>query len=118
MGDRVSISFKNGSDESVVLFNHWGGKSFARKASDYVMNELPKRMGEKSFSDPGSRREPDTIMVDFISYHCHGEIVRSSLYLGKTTSDGDNSDNGHYTIDAVTGDMDGTDDGWDDEDDE
>ena len=28
MGDRVSISFKNGDEESVSLFHHWGGVEF------------------------------------------------------------------------------------------
>ena len=36
MGDRVSISFKNGSEESVVLFNHWGGRGFPEEAKRYV----------------------------------------------------------------------------------
>ena len=36
MGDRVSISFKNGSEESVALFSHWGGLDFVKTAEKYI----------------------------------------------------------------------------------
>lgn len=107
MGDRVSIQFVDKDEKSVVLFHHWGGTEFPKEASNYIKNELPKRLGEvkKNFSDPGSRREPNTIMVDFVSYHCAGDVVRTSLYFGKDAFDGDNSDNRHYEIDVHTGEM-------------
>lgn len=104
MGDRVSIQFVNNGEKSIVLFDHWGGKSFPEEAQHYVLDVLPKRIPtRKNGSDPGSRREPNTIMVDFVSWMCHGEIISSSFYFGKTEKDGDNSDNGHYEIDLITG---------------
>ena len=32
-------------------------------------------------------------------------LLSYSIYLGKTSNDGDNSDNGHYTIDVDAGKM-------------
>jgi hypothetical protein len=106
MGDRVSVSFANGDEESVVLFAHWGGMAFAETAKQYAddlcveMLTLP-RIG----TWPLSRLEPNTVMVDFIRYcietgwiHATGR-VESNYYFGATDSDGDNSDNGHHRID-------------------
>ena len=50
MGDRVSISFVNEIDyihdkrreESVPLFNHWGGSDFPKYALDWVKNSKEK----------------------------------------------------------------------------
>ena len=96
MGDRVSISFKNGNDESVALFHHWGGLEFVDLAEEYVA-QLPR--GEVSM--PLDRREPGTVMVDFIRHITQNmDRVKSSLYLGKDPEDGDNSDNGHFVIDV------------------
>ena len=95
MGDRVSISFKHGSKESVALFCHWGGMEFVEKAKAYA-DKLPR--GERSM--PLDRLEPQTVMVDFIRTITEGKgPVESNLYLGKTPQDGDNSDNGHHVID-------------------
>jgi len=102
MGDRASISFKDGSEESVALFHHWGGVSFAREALNYLKRLKEKIAKRKSkISDPIARLEPNTVMVDFIRDYTKGmEIVESSLYLGKDRRDGDNSDNGHFVIDV------------------
>jgi len=97
MGDRVSIAFKKGKEESVSLFNHWGGKEFASDAIKYV-NELKKEVGDNKVQ-PLERLEPHTVMVDFIREITQKEKrVMSSLYLGKDEEDGDNSDNGHFNI--------------------
>jgi hypothetical protein len=96
MGDRVSISFKTGKEESVVLFNHWGGKEFASEALDYAQDLMDIRTGEV---EPLDRFEPNTVMVDFIRHITKTMArVESSLYLGKDQNDGDNSDNGHFVI--------------------
>lgn len=98
IGDRVSIQFANGKRKSVVLFDHWGGMEFVETAKQYVA-ELKKERGDKTMM-PIDRLEPNTVIVDFIRYLTVGMTgVESSLYLGATENDGDNSDNGHHEID-------------------
>jgi hypothetical protein len=101
MGDRISVSFKNGKDESVALFSHWGGISFYNAGRDYVRKlkqTLKKR--SKNYGDPIGRLEPDTVMVDFIREVTKNmALVEHDLYLGKDSNAGDNSDNGHHVID-------------------
>ena len=100
MGDRVSVSFKNKGEESVVLFDHWGGREFAEKAADYA-ERLKEEVGNKE-TQPLDRLEPNTVMVDFIREVTKDmERVVSGLYLGATPDDGDSSDNGHFTIDVT-----------------
>lgn len=102
MGDRVSISFKNGSEESVVLFSHWGGVALIKVAEEYS-KALVNEIGTKSRITPLERLEPATVMVDFIrSLTASSSRVKSNLYLGATPADGDNSDNGHHVIDLTT----------------
>lgn len=94
MGDRVSISFVNGNDESVTLFSHWQGKDFVKRAKAYV-----KTISPFNGNDPLGRGEPNTVMVDFIRHITKNESqIRSDLYLGKDENEGDNSDNGHFKI--------------------
>lgn len=114
MGDRVSISFKNGDEESVALFHHWGGTEFPEVAKEYA-EELKQEMAEARIkepriSDPLTRLEPQVVMVDFIRYlaqqiphdvledYSHRGRSTTSIYLGKDQNDGDNSDNGHHII--------------------
>ena len=99
MGDRISISFRDKYTESVVLFSHWGGMEFYKKAVAYILG-LSKGVG-KRVMNPLDRLEPCTVMVDFIRYITKGmDRVESDLYLGVDEFDGDNSDNGHFTIDV------------------
>ena len=105
MGYRISISFVNGSSESVVLFSHWGGRGLLKDVEEYLKEA--KQIVEKSekdhpnYYDPFTRMDPDTIMVDFIRWLTKDMTthVSGDLYLGATDSDGDNSDNGHHKID-------------------
>lgn len=102
MGDRVSIQFINGDNKSVVLFNHWGGTEFPQEALEYVTKLIHENKSKypNNYSNPLSRLEPDTVMVDFIREITKDLIrVESCLYLGATENDGDNSDNGHWIID-------------------
>lgn len=101
MGNRISIAFKNGSEESVTLFSHWGGLDFKQDAKNYI-KELNKWIKTLKFlSTPLTRKEPNTVMVDFIrSYTKKLERVDGDLYLAKDKNDGDNSDNGHHIIDV------------------
>ena len=99
MGDRVSISFRKGEEESVVLFSHWGGKAFVAVARGYV-RELKTEAQRAGMTWPLFRLEPQTVMVDFIRTLTSGvSRVQSDYYLGKNKEDGDNSDNGHFVID-------------------
>jgi hypothetical protein len=105
MGNRVSVSFKNGKEESVTLFSHWGGMEFVKEAKRYLV-ELKKiiKKRKNNISDPIGRLEPNTVMVDFIRYITkEEELIESDLYLGKDGNDGDNSDNGHFAIDVKKG---------------
>jgi len=102
MGDRVSIQFKNGNDYSVALFNHWGGIEFPEVALAYVKDLICENNIKypNNFSNPISRLEPNTVMVDFIREITKNKLrVSSSLYLGKDENEGDNSDNGHWIVD-------------------
>ena len=118
MGDRVSISFVNEIDyihdkvreESVTLFNHWGGSNFPQYALNWV-KKLKREVNEKkkdNISTPYTRLEPQRVMVLFIADlqkdkqfadYTNKERITHSIYLGKDKNDGDNSDNGHFVID-------------------
>jgi hypothetical protein len=101
MGDRISISFKNGEDESVALFSHWRGKDLLNDALQYL-RDLKEEVKGKS-CEPLERLEPGTVMVDFIRDLTKDEKrITSDLYLETDSSKGDNSDNGHFTIDLNT----------------
>lgn len=108
MGDRISISFTDGDDESVALFSHWGGADFLKSAEKFV-EELNNKVKYDAY-DPATRREPQWMMVDFILWlgmtqDGEANLHSSSpfLYLGKDGNDGDNSDNGHWVVDVKTG---------------
>lgn len=105
MGDRASISFIGGGDESVALFSHWGGVDFQNAAEAYA-RELcadiyAAGLKPGGISRPLDRLEAQTVMVDFVRWFFQGRTdrVRSDYYFGKDETDGDNSDNGHRAID-------------------
>lgn len=102
MGDRISISFRNGEDTSVALFHHWGGMDFLDRAKEFVDELRTKKEGKEYM--PLDRLEPSIVMVQFIHVYTaenYGDDeIESSLYLGKDGNDGDNSDNGHFEIDV------------------
>ena len=102
MGARASVSFKDQHNESPAIFSHWGGKKFHQEAKDYV-HDLKKDIKDEnnklSSVYPLGRLEPSTVIVDFIRHITKKmDRVESDLYLGKTETDGDNSDYGHETI--------------------
>ena len=127
MGDRVSLSFQQKAEwyvnrkkeehmeQSPALFHHWGGTHFPRFAFQWF-KQIKAKYG-KNGGDPFTRMEPRNLMVQFIAHlrnhealrydrHYHGEwstddeLLSYSIYLGKDSNDGDNSDNGHYIIDV------------------
>ena len=130
MGDRVSISFrkteetyggptekKTHLEESPALFHHWGGTELPKVAFAWFkkVKAEAKKLGG---SDPFTRLEPRNLMVQLIGTLArekwdqystgtgkHDTWMTHSMYLGKDSQDGDNSDNGHYTIDVDTGKM-------------
>lgn len=101
MGDRISISFKMEDDESISFFSHWEGLELLEEVKLYL-----KQLGKydpKIQMMPRDRREPNTIMLDFIIYKFRDTTkIESGYYLGKDKNDGDNSDNGHWIIDLKT----------------
>ena len=105
MGDRISIQFQNGKDKSIVVFHHWGGKQFVSDAQTYIRSLLKRQKGIKGKGCiyPLDRREPQTVVVDFLSKLTGGQTIESTIYLGTDENDGDNSDNGHWIIDVNTG---------------
>ena len=101
MGDRVSISFVQDrseverkmfggpkQEESVVLFNHWGGEQFPKEAVDYL-RELHQEKSNFE-GDPLGRLEVSTVMVDFMRWFLGGpnilqpqNRVTRTIYLGQ-----------------------------------
>ena len=107
MGDRISISFKNEYEESVTLFAHWEGMHLTSLVREYIQ-ELNAELGLPGTKHmyPMDRREPKTVMVDFVRWLFSGtdnERIKSSWYFGKDENDGDNSDNGHHVFDLING---------------
>ena len=113
------------TDESPALFHHWGGTDLPKVAFKWFkkVKAETKAMGQRS--DPFTRLEPRNLMVQLIGTLArekwdqyttgltkdkkgitkHDTWMTYSMYLGKDGQDGDNSDNGHYTIDVDTGKM-------------
>ena len=113
------------TDESPALFHHWGGTELPKVAFEWFkkVKAETKAMGQRS--DPFTRLEPRNLMVQLIGTLArekwdqyttgltkdkkgitkHSTWMTHSMYLGKDGQDGDNSDNGHYTIDVDTGKM-------------
>ncbi|MCH2473865.1 MAG: hypothetical protein MK217_06350 [Gammaproteobacteria bacterium] len=108
------------TDESPALFHHWGGTELPKVAFEWFkkVKAETKAMGQRS--DPFTRLEPRNLMVQLIGTLArekwdqyttgltkdkkgitkHDTWMTYSMYLGKDGTDGDNSDNGHYTIDV------------------
>ena len=106
-------------EESPALFHHWGGTEFAKMAFDWF-KMIKTETKDLKGSDPFTRLEPRNLMVQLIGTLArekwdqyttgltkdkkgvtkHSTWMTHSMYLGKDGQDGDNSDNGHYTIDV------------------
>lgn len=98
MGNRSSISFKQGSFESPVLCSHWGGEGLFEEAEEYV-KELREEARKRGAVEPLYRLEPWTVFVDFIRHITRGKgRVTHDLYVARTEDEVDNSDCGHRTI--------------------
>lgn len=107
------------TDESPALFHHWGGTELPKVAFEWF-KKVKTEAKELGGSDPFTRLEPSNLMVQLIGTLArekwdqyttgltkdkkgitkHSTWMTHSLYLGKDGTDGDNSDNGHYTIDV------------------
>ena len=112
------------TEESPALFHHWGGTELPKVAFEWC-KKVKTEAKELGGSDPFTRLEPRNLMVQLIGTLArekwdqyttgltkdkkgvtkHSTWMTYSLYLGKDSQDGDNSDNGHYTIDVDTGKM-------------
>ena len=102
MGNRISFCFKNENERSVLFFSHWDGKELLVNVKKYLiqLNEKIDNRVHKYISVPITRKEPNTVMVDFIKWFLKNEeLVESNYYLGASEKDGDNTDNGNFVID-------------------
>ena len=102
MGDRVSISFQQETewwvkrkkethtDESPVLFNHWGGTLFPKFAFQWF-KEIKAKYAKPSSGggDPFTRMEPRNLMVQFIAHLRNHEDLRNDRFVNekRTTDD-------------------------------
>ena len=117
------------TEESPALFHHWGGTDFPKFAFDWFKALRKHLKKNHTGSDPLTRLEPRNLMVQFINairdeeafrlHHYENKtkdinggtwsiddnLLSYSIYLGKDSNDGDNSDNGHYIIDVDKGKM-------------
>ncbi len=103
MGDRASIQFRDSEGRlSAILNSHWGGMGFVEAAQKFLRGydgdgrwgQLPVPNG---VSTPESKKEADTLMVEFIRSNSDGDRVVCS------TKDVDNSDHGHFTLNTSDG---------------
>ena len=106
-------------EESPALFHHWGGTELPKVAFKWFKT-VQIAVSKIGGSDPFTRLEPRNLMVQLIGTLArekwdqyslgltkdkkgikkHDTWMTHSMYLGKDSTDGDNSDNGHYTIDV------------------
>ena len=113
------------TDESPALFHHWGGTELPKVAFEWFKKVKAETKAMGRISDPFTRLEPGNLMVQLIGTLArekwdqyttgltkdkkgitkHDTWMTHSMYLGKDSQDGDNSDNGHYTIDVDLGTM-------------
>ena len=113
-------------EESPALFHHWGGTELPHVAFEWFKKVKAELKTMKSLgSDPFTLLVPSNLMVQLIGALAiekwdqyttgitkdkkgvtkHSTWMTHSMYLGTDGQDGDNSDNGHYTIDVDTGKM-------------
>jgi len=98
MGNRISVRFVNGDGfyKSATLFSHWDGKRLLEKVQIYL-DDLYSEL--KGSTYPLNRKEPETVMIDFIRWLTKTEErIYGNYYIAPTPNDGGNSDNGHYDI--------------------
>ena len=105
-------------DQSPALFHHWGGTHFPKFAFQWFKKVKAKYA--KHGGDPFTRMEPRNLMVQFIAhmrnheelrydsynrkskdFDTDDELISYSIYLGKDSNDGDNSDNGQYSEEQI-----------------
>ena len=102
MGNRISVQFKDDDSVSPIICSHWGGRGFLNKALKYIKDLRVEKQGKQC--EPLDRLEAATVFVDFIR-HITKDMSRvdSNLYAVCDESECDNSDNGHWVIDVLTG---------------
>lgn len=104
MGARISIKFTNKNDKSVVLCHHWGGEEFLDEVQKFLnqyTNQIKNNL-QKNYSSPSSRMEPQMVMCQFIAWLSETKQLSESVYLGKDTSEVDDSDYGHHEIELFS----------------
>ena len=123
MGNRVSIQFCQKSrlfgrerfqiNKTVPLCHHWGGTTFPVIAENFAIDfhkrirKIEEDLNQTNCSDPVTRLDPDTVLVQFLMWMATQEEFKhykydgfftAHMYLGKDLDDVDNSDNGNYEI--------------------
>ncbi len=103
MGNRGSISVFGKDEESVVLFRHWEGDE--EGMIKLVEKALKWKQPNTDYPDTGieifKKGEPSEIIALLTCISVNE--IGSSAYLGKSESDGDNSDNGHFQLIVADG---------------
>lgn len=104
MGDRISISFKNGNRESVWIYSHWGGQGFLDVAKEFMDGLIEKQDQEENphIITPLDRCEVEYIVPAFVMFIAAKHPEERDIHICDA-GDGDDSDNGHFTCNVRTG---------------
>lgn len=91
MGDRIVVSFTDGTETSPALYAHWHGLGLLRKLGAFIAE----------YKDT-VRNEPSNLMVNFVVYLRH-EPEDGGLYLYPTAEKAASpDDNGYWELNVNT----------------
>jgi hypothetical protein len=97
MGDRISISFKDSNENSIVFCDHWGGRHLINDVNEFIKTMDLKY--PRTHSTPQTRREPSWMMPLFVAFYYRKYPNGEEVYLVQDEGQCDNSDRGHFTYD-------------------
>ena len=107
MSDSVSISFKNGDQESVILTSDWSCFAFLDDIVIYhsqLVKTIKEQTAAGNIRTPLFRKEPNTVMVDFIRWLTKRmRVVETDYHMSAKKNSGEM---GHCTFDLNTGQFD------------
>tara|TARA_R100001510_G_C7638186_1_gene196036 strand:+ start:966 stop:1364 length:399 start_codon:yes stop_codon:yes gene_type:complete len=109
------LSHRDGTttEKTVPLCHHWGGTTFPTVAYNFAVDfherirKAEKELGNTNCSDPITRLDPNTVLMQFLmwmgtqeewKHYKYKGFFSNDLYLGCDLNDVDNSDNGNYEI--------------------
>lgn len=100
MGDRSGVIFVDETgEESVVLVDHWGGTQLHELAGEFVRERAKLNI---------ERGDVQEAMADFVQWYLNKteQITNGhashTVYLGRTTQEVDDSDQGTLRIKLIT----------------